>query len=131
MSKKITTQVTYRVPEGHYCNLLSGGLIPKPTKELCRFCVKDGKGYRCALYNTPLEIVDTAFPKKDRDCERAIAGFRSTVRDVEEQGPTIAPKDLIKASIEEFEKARRKLLAQGYPEAIASRAAKEYVLGGN
>ena len=132
MLKKVTTEVTYKVPAWQYCNMVQAGSINKPAKELCRFCVKDGRMYRCALYNMPLDIAHSVYPKKTRDCERAVAGFRSIAVDIEEpdNGPAVDPKLLVKATITEYEKTRKKLLAQGYPAAVAEQAAKEFLMGG-
>lgn len=128
--KKITTDITYKVPGWHYCNLQDN-----PKKERCRFCVKDGTGYRCALYNMPLTVESTVLAVKTRDCERATAGFKSTVVDVEEvkvpTEPTIDPKLVMKVAIDEYVKTRNKLLGQGYPATLADKVAREYVLGGN
>lgn len=132
MLKSVTTEITYKVPAWQYCNLVQRGSLTKPSKDLCRFCVKDGKGYRCALYNTPLDMIESALPKKTRDCEKAVAGFRSVVTDVVEAPPEpiVQPQVLMKATIDEYEKTRKKLLAQGYPAAVAAQAAKEFILGG-
>ena len=132
MLKKVTTEVTYKVPAWQYCNQVKTGTLNKPSSELCRFCVKEGRTYRCALYNMPLDIAQSVYPKKTRDCERAVAGFRSTAVDVEEHNeePTIDPMLLVRATIEEYEKTRKKLLSQGYPASVAEQAAKEFLVGG-
>ena len=129
--KKVTTNITYKVPAWEYCNLNSTKL-GVPSSEKCRFCVKEKGHHRCTLYNEVLSIEDGAFVVKARACERAVCGFKSVVEDVEEvdNGPTVDPKLLMKTTLQEYIKTKKKLLAQGYPEAIADKVAQQYVLGG-
>lgn len=131
--KKVTTEITYRVPIWGYCNLIKPGTLNKPTKDLCRFCVKDGKGYRCALYNRTLDVQDTVLPKKARECERATIGYKSIVEDVVEQEPTpkVDPKMLMKSTIQMYNKTVKQLLNQGYPRNLAEKVAQDFVLGGD
>jgi len=128
--KKVTTEITYKVPAWGYCNL-QGNVFGQPSKEKCRFCVKEKGEYRCALYN---EVLDTngALVKKARSCEKAVAGFRSVVTDVEEQpvNPVVDPKLIVKTTIAEYNKIRKQLISQGYPEAVAEQVASQYILGG-
>ena len=128
--KKVTTEITYRIPTGCYCNLNKPGTINKPTKDMCRFCVKDGKGFRCALYNRTLDVKDTVLALKTRDCERAMVGYKSIVEDVadSEPTPTINPKVLMKTTIQLYNKTRKQLLSQGYPSALADKVALDFVL---
>jgi hypothetical protein len=129
--KKVTTQITYRVPEWHYCNLM-GNAYGQPSKEKCRFCVKEGSTYRCALYNAVLPISDGVMVSKTRECQKATAGYKSVVEDVEaiEQIPTVDPKVLIKATLNNYTKMRKQLISQGYPANLADTLAQKYVLGG-
>lgn len=129
--KKVTTEITYRVPAWGHCNL-QGNILGQPSKEKCRFCVKEKGHYLCALYNEVLETSQGTLVNKARCCERATAGFNSVVVDVEEQAPalTVDPKMLIKTTITEYNKLRKQLIAQGYPETIAEKVASEYLLGG-
>lgn len=124
--KQITTSITYRVPDWNYCNLTAD-----PAKR-CRFCVKDRSGYRCALYNMPLGTEETVYVTKTQDCRRATAGFKSVVKDVEERPnePVIKPKQVMKATLDDFTKMRNKLMDQGYPLSLAEKFAREYVIGG-
>lgn len=130
--KKVTTEVTYRVPAWGYCNM-QGNVFGQPSKEKCRFCVKEKGHHRCALYNEVLETDSGTLIVKARACQKATAGFNSIVEDVEDTPPvpTIEPKKLMKMTIAEYDKVRKQLMAQGYPESMASKAAAEYVLGGN
>lgn len=131
MLKKVTTNITYRVPAGHYCNLMAKGTLGTPSADLCRFCVKDKHGYRCALYNMPLDVSQAVLPLKTDDCIRALAGFKSVVEDVtDDSTPAVDPKLLMKTTLTEYIKLRKKLIGQGYPEAIAEKVAQEALLGG-
>ena len=123
--KKVKTTITYRVPDGSYCNL-------DYTAHLCRFAVKERHGYRCALYNYPLDTSNDKMPLKTRDCIKATCGFKSVVEDVPmvDNGPIVDPKQLMKMTIDEYNKVLKQLKSQGYPDAIAERVAKEYMLGG-
>lgn len=132
--KKITTNITHKVPAWEFCNLQSEKL-GMPSKEKCRFCIKEKTHHRCALYNTVLNTENGTFVVKTVDCARATAGFKSIVKDVEPEPvapaePVVEPKLLMKVTLQEYIKTRKKLLAQGYPEAIAEKVAQEFVLGG-
>ena len=125
---KVTTEVTYKVPAWEYCNM-QATLTGRPSKEACRFCVKEKGHSRCALYNEVLNTENGTLIRKTRSCEKACAGFNVTVVDVEAQ-PVVDPKTLMKATIKEYEKLRKKLLGQGYPAALAEQLATEFVMGG-
>ena len=60
--KRVKTTVTYKVPDWEFCNCSRLG---KPTKDMCRFCVKHGKNYVCVLHNMPLDVVEGILVKKD------------------------------------------------------------------
>jgi len=53
--KKLTTTVTYKVPDGIYC-------------EQCRFCRPIKKAYVCALHNDPLLIESDSMVRKTKNC---------------------------------------------------------------
>lgn len=128
--KKVTTNITYKVPAWGHCNM-QGNIFGQPTKEKCRFCIKEKGTYRCALYNEVLSTSQGTLVNKTRTCEKATAGFRSVATDIEEVPPvpTVEPKVLIKHTIAEYNKVRQQLISQGYPEAIAAKLAEQYVLG--
>ena len=129
MLKRVKTQVEYKVPAWTYCNLVAKGSLGAPSKSMCRFCVKDGKSYRCALYNEPLLSEASTLVNKCNECNRTTAGYKSVVTDVEDNaGPTIDPKMLIKATLVEYDKLRKQLLSQGYPAALAEKAAAAHLL---
>ena len=133
MLKKVKTEITYRVPAYEYCNLIKKGSLAQPTADMCRFCVKDSrKGYRCALYNMPLETINMAIVKKTRDCERAVLGYKSVVEDVieEPEEAKVDPSLIVKTTVAEYEKLRKSLISQGYPETVAVKVATQYVTGG-
>ena len=129
--KKVTTEITYRLPDWCYCNM-QGNMFGQPTKEKCRFCVKEKGYYRCAMYNDVLETASGTLVKKSRSCEMATAGFKSVVEDIEDtpEVPTLGVDEIMKMTIAKYDKVRNKLLSQGYPEFMASKAAADYVLGG-
>lgn len=129
--KKVTTEITYKVPAWEYCNM-QGNVFGQPTKEKCRFCIKEKDYYRCALYNVVLDTTQGSLVSKTQACYRATAGFNSVVTDVEEQVPTpnADPKTIINVAIAEYNKMRKQLLNQGYPEVLADKLAHDYIVGG-
>lgn len=122
--KRIKTTVTYKVPEWGYCNHSSFG---RPTQSVCRFCVKHKGTYVCALHNMPLDITDGTLIAKTRECVKATAGFESKVEDNDMQ---VDPKSVMKLTMQEYRKAYKKLIAQGYPDNMADKLAMQLVLGG-
>lgn len=123
---KVSTTVKYKVPAWNHCNM-QGNVFGQPSKEKCRFCVKEKGYYRCALYNTVLSS-EGPLVNKTRDCEKATAGFNIVVED--EQAPSVPPKTIMKHTLAEYRKVYNQLINQGYPEAMADRLAQEYILGG-
>lgn len=126
MLAKVTTKVTYKVPAWGHCNM-QATMFGQPSKEKCRFCVKEKGYHRCALYDEVLDTSQGTLINKTRSCLRSSAGFDSTVEDTV---PTVDPKKLMKHTIAEYTKVRKQLIGQGYSEVIADRLAQEYVLGG-
>lgn len=126
--RKVKLTVAYRLPSWNFCNLDSYTKDQRFSKETCRFCVKDKKGYRCLLHDEPL-TVDPTFVHKTAACIKATAGFAITAD--EPVGPTIDPKDLMAETIKEYQKTVNNLQSQGYPRTIAESTAKKYVLGDN
>lgn len=122
--KRIKTTVTYKVPEWTFCNHSYCG---KPTKETCRFCVKHGKSHVCVLHNMPLDLFDGVLIKKTGECLRATAGFKS---EVVEDAIQVDPKTVMKLTMQEYRKAYKNLLAQGYPDTIADKMAQQMTMGG-
>lgn len=127
MLKTVKTNVTYKVPAWCHCNI-QGNIFGQPSKEKCRFCVKEKGHYRCALYNEVLSTSQGTLINKTRACEKATAGFASVVE--ETPVPQVDPKVLMKHTIAEYNKVRKQLIAQGYPESLADKAAQEHLLGG-
>lgn len=122
--KKVKTTITYRVPDWEFCNCSRLG---KPTKDMCRFCVKHGKSYVCVLHNMPLDMVEGILVKKDPACIRTTAGFESVVEDTDIQ---VDPKAVMKMTMQEYQKIYKQLLAQGYPDTMANKLAQQMILGG-
>ena len=123
MLKKVKTQITYMVPAGCYCNLTIG-MLGTPTKDKCRFCVKDRGGYVCVLHNIPLTVESKELPLKCRKCVKATAGFASVVEDDPIQ---VDPQAIIKMAVDDYRKIYKKLRTQGYPESMADKLAKKYM----
>lgn len=132
MLKKVTTQVTYKVPTGCECNLSVHGSMTKVSTERCRFCVKGrGNSYVCALYNESLDVSMQTLVNKCDACKKATSGYKSIVEDANESPePTVSPKTVVKTAINEYIKAYKSFIKQGYPDAIAEKLAKEYLIGG-
>lgn len=127
--KKVKTEITYKVPAWNYCNHIKKLSSGTPSKETCRFCVKSGKSHFCALYNDPLLSEGQALILKSKACIRATQGYGSVVEDIDEPNmPTVDPKLLMKTTISEYMKTYKKLINDGYPEAIAEKVAKEHLL---
>ena len=127
--KKVTTNITYKVPNWNYCNHTTGIVSTHASKEKCRFCVKDKKGYRCALYNMPLLTEESQLVVKTHTCIKTTAGINSTVTD-EADIVQVDPKLIMKTTLDMYKKYYKSLISQGYPEALADKVASEYVLGG-
>lgn len=122
--KRVKTTVTYKVPDWEFCNCSSFG---KPTKDVCRFCVKHGKCHVCVLHNMLLDLYEGILIKKDTACVRATAGFTSEVEDTVQ----VDPKTVMKMTLQEYRKAYKQLIAQGYPDAMADKLAQQMTMGGN
>lgn len=127
---KVTTKITYKVPAWCHCNL-QGNIFGQPSKDKCRFCINERGYHRCALYNEVLGTEQGTLINKCPRCKKASAGFDIPVEEEEvESAPIVDPKKLMKYTLAEYNKARRQLISQGYPEVIADKLAQEYVLGG-
>lgn len=119
--KKIKTTVSYKVSDGMYCNLRFEKHKGFPAEQRCRFCTNLGKdGFVCVLHNMPLVVEEGHLIRKSQACMRNIAYRSQTVPDEVEQ-PKVKPKDLIKWCLTEH----NKLLSEGYPAAIATKAILE------
>lgn len=121
--KKITTNVTYKVPEWNYCNHSKLG---KPFKEKCRFCVKQGSSYVCVLHNVVLRSEGNMLVCKDSSCARATITSKNIVEDTMH----VDPISIMKIAIKDYSKAYSKLIAEGYQSNMAQQLAQQHVLGG-
>lgn len=124
--KKIKSTVTYRVPHWNFCNsdnLLDGSEL---SKNACRFCIKTKTGRYCALHDETLDVND-GFIKKAAACRKITADPRIEI-DTTPQVPTIQPREIMKQTIELYNKTVNDLIAQGYPKQLADNLAKQYVL---
>lgn len=122
--KKITTKVTYKVPEWEFCNCSKFGEV---TKDKCRFCVKHGKGFVCALHNMPLNVVEGTLIRKYDVCRSATAGFKIEI----EEAPQVQidPKTIMKLTMQEYRKTYKQLIAQGYTDTMADKLAMQVIMG--
>ena len=125
--KTIKSTVSYRVPHWNYCNVDRFDVDGTPSKQVCQFCIKTKGGYRCALYDQPL-MSDGVQIRKTPQCCKATAGYESVIEPAE--APTVQPRDLMKATIELYNKTVNDLVNQGYPRQMAEKAAEKHVLGG-
>lgn len=123
---KIKAKVEYKVPDWGYCNHPSG--LFRVSKDKCRFCIETKKGvHACALYNIPLQTEEGYVAVKCPQCVKAGFVHREEIVDEPVQ---IDPKDIIKATLSEYRKTYKQLLADGYPEAMADTLAQKVLLGG-
>ena len=74
----------------------------------------------------PLDIVEGALVKKDMACIKATAGLPSEVEDTIQ----VDPKTVMKMTLQEYRKAYKQLIAQGYPDSMADKLAQQMILGG-
>ena len=125
--KRIKSTVYYTVPNWNFCNsdnLINGGELSKHT---CRFCVKDKTGYYCLLHDEPLSVKD-ALISKVHECCKATAGFNTTIDTVPPPGPTVEPREIIRQTIDLYNRTLDDLMRQGYPRQLAQNAARQYIL---
>ncbi len=129
--KFIESKITYQVPHWNYCNVDKFDIDGTPSKRVCQFCIKTKQGHVCALYNEDLSVQGGKIAKIS-SCRMATAGYKSVITPKAEEPtvPTIPPKELMKQTIELYEKTTKDLVAQGYPHAMAAAAAKKHILGG-
>lgn len=128
--KTIKSKVTYTVPNWNFCNVDKFDIDGTPSKQVCQFCIKTKHGYSCVLYNEEL-VTKGSQISKTRACCKATAGYESVITPkAEELAPTVPPKELMKQTIELYDKTTKDLMAQGYPQVMAAAAAKKHILGG-
>lgn len=125
--KKVTSTISYRVPDWNFCNVNKFDFDATMSKELCRFCVKTKDGPTCILYNEDLSVKGGMI-SKTRACCMASAGYSSTVNS-EPTVPVVKPKDIIKHTLETYLKTVESLVKDGYPRNLASTIAKKHTLG--
>ena len=123
--QKVKVTVNFSVPTWHFCNddRLDAGKI---TNRKCRFCVKTGGSYTCSLYDQSL-YTDGSMIQKAHACKLACVGVATEVVEPD-PGPTISPKELMEHTIEQYSKTVKELQRQGYPQPLAEKAAKQYIL---
>jgi hypothetical protein len=115
--KKLTTTVTYKVPDGLYCNHTMQKSTPLTR---CRFCTDLGKhGFTCVLHNEQLASTGPIISK---------CGACLKKQGVVEDIPSVKPKELMKYAVLEYRRIYFELIKQGIPEALADKMAQEEVL---
>ncbi len=129
--KKITSKVSYIVPHWAFCNEDKFDLDGSKSKKVCKFCKVSKSGADCLLYNKSLSV-SNGLVSKTRACEKATAGFESTIdSDNAVERPVINPKKVIKHTVDLYIKTYNDLLNDGYPRQMAEALAKEAIIGGN
>ena len=129
--KKIKTTVTYKVSDGFYCNLRQEKHKGFPANQRCRFCTQVSKNnFVCVLHNMPLVVEEGCLIRKDKACIRNMAYKSQTVPDVDDT-IQVDPKTVMKMTLQEYRKAYKQLIAQGYPDAMADKLAQQMTMGGN
>lgn len=129
--KKITSKISYIVPHWAFCNEDKFDIDGSKSKKTCKFCKMSKSGAECLLYNQSLSV-SNGLVSKTRACEKATAGFESTIdSDRIEETPAMDPKRIIKHSVDLYIKTYKDLLNQGYPREMAEALAKELIMGGN
>ena len=125
--QRIKSEISYKVPSWNFCNLDTYSILSgKVSKETCRFCIKKNGAFRCMLHDEPLNY-DGTFIEKTKGCKVASVGVAIEILDPE---PVHAdPKQLMRMTIDEYNKQVNGLVATGYPHNIATKLAKQYVLG--
>lgn len=149
---KQTAQVTFKCPDGLYCNhepriekpkkplrlgrvrsMTLGSTGGKTVVDYCRFCVKQSNGgFCCVLHNETLEVVDGTFPYKTRTC--ASQKHHEIVEDISTtvaEAPQIPPEVLMQWTIEKYLKNYSALIDQNYPAELATQFATQSVLQNN
>lgn len=121
--KQVKVTVKYKVPSWNFCNYDTGRGV---SNVVCRFCEKRGPGYHCQLYDTPLKF-DGTLIDKNRTCCKNTAGFGIEIS--EPEVPTVDPKELMRQTLQIYNKTLNELLRQGYPRQIAEQVAQSHLLG--
>lgn len=125
--KKVKSELNYRIPSWGFCNIDTGvSITGKPSKELCRFCVKKKGVHTCLLHNDALHY-DGTFVEKTEGCLMATVGVEIEILDPDV--PKVDPKELIRMTIDTYAKQVDSLTAQGYPYPMAVQLSKKYMLG--
>jgi hypothetical protein len=121
---KLQANIEFRVPKWKYCN------HKKAEKGHRRFCVKSPRNgvYVCVLHNVPLDT-GGKYVYKALECEDACAESRCamTIEDMVEEAK-LDVSDIIKSTIRDYNKIYKGLRAQGYTEALADKAATDYLI---
>lgn len=121
---KLHAHIEFRVPKWKYCN------HKKAEKGWCRFCVKSPRNGAlvCVLHNQPLDS-GGKYIYKAPECLEACDESRKemTIEDMIEEAK-LDVKEIVKSTIRDYNKIYKGLRAQGYTEALADKAATEYLI---
>lgn len=124
--RKISIELTAKVPAWHFCNLDKTTRSLKVSSELCRFCHKTKDTYRCSLYNVWLTADRGLVNKSDR-CIYNTTHRSAAIDECDE--PQVDPKLIIRETLKSYKKTVSDLVAQGYPQNLAEIIAEKYTLG--
>ena len=117
---KINTEVA--VPDGGICNFYDPHM--NISKQLCRFCIKDRGGYRCALfYNSGLSSQGIMVNK----CSFCLD--EEPVESSRPEEPQVDVKQLASSILKEYTQAYKQYRGQGLPESMAGPQAVKFVKG--
>ena len=126
--RKLKSTITYKVPNGLYCNHNLHGIKPR-----CRFCTEFKKGlFVCVLHNQTLVVDQAVLILKCKDCLNA--PLFSTQHIVEEfsreetSAPMVPVRDIVRGAVTEYKKVYKDLLNQGYPHNIIEKIATDIVV---
>lgn len=125
--RQVKVAMKIRVPSWNFCTLDDFTANGRYSSEVCRFCVKTSKGYRCALYDESLATEDR-FVRKAQRCIKVSAGYPD---EPSPPVPPIDPKLVAQDAVKEYKKTVAYLLSQGYTRSLAENVAEQSVLGGN
>ena len=123
--RKVDMRMSVYLPGWNNCNLESE---PLSSRKYCRFANRDNKGYYCSLFMERLDKYDTLLMKTHECC----LATKQRVGDVDEMpveaAPAVSPRDLMKQTIDEYEKQMAALTNQGYPASMAKKVVRQYIL---
>lgn len=120
--KRLASTIRYLVPKHQYCN---HDLAKSTPNTRCRFCTDLGKGlFVCVLHNEPLLVEQAKLILKTPRCLKASQFCKTEIEDM----PRIPPRELVRQAVLEYRKIYQQLMADGIPEPLADKYAREAVI---